>query len=52
MVLLLLNEEISAHSQREGEQHTFPSVRQCGILLGKPSFPGVEPGAQAVPLVS
>lgn len=51
---LLLLDETRAHSQRGGEQHTFPSVRQCGILLGKSSFPGVEPSAQALgsPLVS
>lgn len=49
---LLLLDETRAHSQRRGEQHTFPSVRQCGILLGKPKFPGAELCAQAVSFVS
>lgn len=52
MGLLLLNEETRAHTQRGSEQYTFPSVRQCGILVGKPKLPGAEPGAQAVPMVS
>lgn len=51
MGLLLLDDETRAYSQG-GEQHTFPSVRQCGILLGKRRFPGEEPGALAVPSVS